>query len=138
MHLRVIDDILFIWTDTETDLEKFLNELNTKHASIKFEYGISKERVTLFTMGFFGLKITKTKNNLSMKPSSQKHISFVSIACLFFCVWSLSRDITMTSFLCPRSKTYVTWKYNRICLPKTIWKCLRRYNYVFLVNHCYT
>ena len=53
MHLRVIDDILFTWTDTETNLEKFLNELNTKHASIKFEYGISKERVNIIHHGLF-------------------------------------------------------------------------------------
>ena len=32
------------------------------------------------------IKISKTKNNLSMKLSSQKHISFVFIVCLFWCL----------------------------------------------------
>ena len=45
IYLRFIDDIFFIWTDSKTDIEKFLNELNTKHPSIKFEYEISKERI---------------------------------------------------------------------------------------------
>ena len=61
----------------------------------------------LFTMGFFSLcshgggrrggwsqsvqtppplKISNTKNDLSVKLSSQKHVSFVSIVCLFSCL----------------------------------------------------
>ena len=45
-HLRVIDDILFIWTGNKKDLIKFLNEPNTKHKSIKFEYQMSKTSIT--------------------------------------------------------------------------------------------
>ena len=40
--LRFIDDVFFIWTDSKTDLEKFLDEFNTKHLLIKLEYEISK------------------------------------------------------------------------------------------------
>ena len=43
-YLRFIDNIFFIWRGNKTDLEKFLNELNTKRPSIKFEYVILKER----------------------------------------------------------------------------------------------
>ena len=39
-------DIFFIWTSSKADLEKCLNELNAKHPSIKFEYEISKERIS--------------------------------------------------------------------------------------------
>ena len=46
MYLRFIDDIFFIWTGSKIDLEKFLNELNSKHSSIKFEYEILKERIS--------------------------------------------------------------------------------------------
>ena len=45
IYLRFIDDIFFISTGNKTDLEKFSNELNTKHRSIKLEYEISKERI---------------------------------------------------------------------------------------------
>ena len=48
IYLRFIDDIFFIWTGSKTDPEKFLNELNTKHPSIKFQYEISKERIFVF------------------------------------------------------------------------------------------
>ena len=43
IYLGFIDDIFFIWRDSKTDLENFLNQLNAKHLSIKFEYKISKE-----------------------------------------------------------------------------------------------
>ena len=36
-----------MWTGYKTDLERFLNELNTKYPSIKFEYEISKQRISL-------------------------------------------------------------------------------------------
>ena len=41
-----IDDIFFKWTGSRTDLKNFLNKLNAKHASIKFGYEISKERIS--------------------------------------------------------------------------------------------
>ena len=46
IHFRFIGDIFFIWTVSKTNLEICLNELNAKHASIKFEYEISKERIS--------------------------------------------------------------------------------------------
>ena len=45
-YFRFIDNIFFIWTGSTADLENFLNELNAKHPSIKFEYKISKERIS--------------------------------------------------------------------------------------------
>ena len=40
-------------------------------------------------------EISKTKNDLSMKLSSQKHVSFAPLfAC--FRIWFVSRDVTMT------------------------------------------
>ena len=41
LYLRFIDDIFMIWTKSEKDLIEFLNELNTKHTSIKFEFKYS-------------------------------------------------------------------------------------------------
>ena len=47
------------------------------------------------------LKISKTKQDLSMKLSSQKHVSFVSIVCLFSCLvcvtWCDYDVISMTT-----------------------------------------
>ena len=41
-YFRSIDDIFSIWTGSKNVLIKFLNELNTKHSTIKFEFEISK------------------------------------------------------------------------------------------------
>ena len=34
----LIDDVFFIWTDSEGNLERFLKELNGFHPSIKFTF----------------------------------------------------------------------------------------------------
>ena len=62
IYLTFIDDIFFIRTGSKTDLEKNLNELNTKHPSIKFEYKTSKERIS-----FLDTKIYIKNNNLQTK-----------------------------------------------------------------------
>ena len=41
-YLGFIDDIFFIWTGSKDQLITFLNNLNTKHNSIKFEWKISQ------------------------------------------------------------------------------------------------
>ena len=41
---RFIDDILFIWTESEESLEKFLQDLNKFHPNLKFTYEKSKEK----------------------------------------------------------------------------------------------
>ena len=43
LYLRIIDDIFMIWTKLEKDLIEFLNELNRKHTSTKFEFKYSKQ-----------------------------------------------------------------------------------------------
>ena len=40
-YLRFINDIFFIWTGSKDQLITFLNNLNTKHNSINFEYKVS-------------------------------------------------------------------------------------------------
>ena len=42
---RFIDDIFFIWTDSEKKLQKCLKELNRFHPSIKFTFEKSKIEV---------------------------------------------------------------------------------------------
>ena len=38
LFLRYIDDIFRLWTKSEKQLKDFMNELNQKHPSIKFDY----------------------------------------------------------------------------------------------------
>ena len=44
-YLRFIEDIFFIWTGSQDQLITFLNDLNTKHISINFEYKISQSSI---------------------------------------------------------------------------------------------
>ena len=64
---KFIDDIFFIWTGSKTDVENFLNELNTKHPSIKFEYDISKEGIS-----FLDIKIYIKNSELHTKIFRKK------------------------------------------------------------------
>ena len=63
----MIDDIFFIWKGSKTDLENFLNKLNTKHPSIEFEYEISKERIS-----FLDTEIYIKNNKLHTKIFRKK------------------------------------------------------------------
>ena len=67
IYLRFIDDIFFMWTGSKSDLEKVLNELTTKHPSIKFEYEISKERIS-----FLDTEINIKNNKLHTKIFRKK------------------------------------------------------------------
>ena len=67
IYFRFIDAIFFIWTGSKTDLDKFLNELNAKHPSIKFEYEISKERIS-----FLDTEIYIKNNKLHTKIFRKK------------------------------------------------------------------
>ena len=50
--LGFIDDLFMIWTDTEEELLKFINELNQKHKTIKFDFKYSKTKIVfLYVLG---------------------------------------------------------------------------------------
>ena len=46
LYLRYIDDIFMIWTGTKQELLIFLENLNSKHKTIKFEHNISHSRIS--------------------------------------------------------------------------------------------
>ena len=48
--LRYIDDIVFIWTDSEEELKKFMGELNSFDTNIKFTYVYSDKRVSFLDL----------------------------------------------------------------------------------------
>ena len=45
IYLRFIDDIFFMWTGSQKDLENLLNKLNAERRSIKFKCKVSKETI---------------------------------------------------------------------------------------------
>ena len=45
LYTRFKDDIFLIWTDGETSLLKFIEEINSVHPSIKFDCQYSKRKI---------------------------------------------------------------------------------------------
>ena len=58
--LRYIDDIFFIWTHGEKELEKFMSSFNSFFPNLKFTYESSKKDIS-----FLDLKFSLSKNKLS-------------------------------------------------------------------------
>ena len=61
----LIDDVFFIWTDSEGNLERFLKELNGFHPSIKFTFEKSEIKVN-----FLHVVIKINSGRLSTDPCS--------------------------------------------------------------------
>ena len=74
VYLRFIDDIFFIWTGNKKDLMKFLNELNSKDESFKFEHRISKTNLTLLDNAIC-IKNNKLYSKIYKKPPIVKYFS---------------------------------------------------------------
>ena len=60
-----------MWTGSKTDLEKFLNELNGKHPSIKFEYEISKEGISFLDTEIY-IKNNKLRTKVFRKKADRQ------------------------------------------------------------------
>ena len=56
---RYIDDIFFIWSHGEQELQRFLEELNKTHTNLKFTYESSKEKIS-----FLDLSVSFCNGNL--------------------------------------------------------------------------
>ena len=68
LYLRFIDDIFMIWTKSEKYLIEFLNELNTKHTSIKFEFKYSRQQIE-----FLDTLVCKLQTTLYKKPTDRQN-----------------------------------------------------------------
>ena len=50
---RFIDDIFCVWPHTRTELDRFLEELNLHHPTIKFTWEVSQEAVTFLDLDIY-------------------------------------------------------------------------------------
>ena len=77
---RFIDDIFFIWTDSETNLNKFLEDLNELHPNLKFTYEKSRKKLTdnkIATDLYCKLKESHQFLNFDLCPAKHIKISIV-------------------------------------------------------------
>ena len=75
---RFVDDIFFIWTDSEENLNKFLKDLNEFHPNLKFTYEKSKEKINFLDL-VIKLKDGKIVTDLYCKPTdSHQYLNYDS------------------------------------------------------------
>ena len=67
IFMDYIDDVFFIWTDSEENLERFLKELNGFHSSVKFILEKSKMKVNSLDTDV-KIKNGRLNTNLYSKP----------------------------------------------------------------------
>ena len=65
---RLIDDIFFVFKDSEENLNKFLKDLNEFHPNVKFIYEKSKEEINFLDL-FIKLTDGKIVTDLYCKPT---------------------------------------------------------------------
>ena len=71
-HLRFLDYIFFVWIGSKDQLITFLNDLNTKHNSIKFEYKISQSSIPFLDMQAY-IKINKLYTKIHRKETDRQN-----------------------------------------------------------------
>ena len=77
IYLRFIDDIFFMWTGSQKDLENLLNKLNAELPSIKFKCKVSKEIIlfsrhqNIYEKQQTTYQIFRKKTNAQAFPNSQ-------------------------------------------------------------------
>ena len=69
IYLRYIDNIFMVWIKSESELRHFMNKINQKHQSIKFDFKFSKESIEfLDTLVYIDSK-NRLQTTLYKKPT---------------------------------------------------------------------
>ena len=69
IYLRYIDDIFIVWIKSESELRKFMNEINQKHQSIKFDFKSSKENIEFLDTLVYINSNNRLQTTLYKKPT---------------------------------------------------------------------
>ena len=72
LYLQYIDDIFMIWTRTKQELLIFLEKLNNKHKTIKFEHNISNSNISVLDTLIYKDKNNTLQTTLYRKPTDQQ------------------------------------------------------------------
>ena len=77
-YVRVIDDIFFVWIVSKNRFIPFLNKLNTKHDSTKFEYQILKSKMSILDTNVYS-KRNKFYKNIYLRKKDTQRLHHVSL-----------------------------------------------------------
>ena len=72
-YCRYIDDIFFLWNDTEENLIHFASKLNKEHPSIKFDWKHSKNNINFLDTVIYKDKNNKLQTKLYTKPTDKRN-----------------------------------------------------------------
>ena len=75
LWLRYIDDVFMMWTGSEQELIEFLNYMNEAHATIKFTWSWSKEKVNYLDVQVINNQ-GKIETDLYTKPTDKHQYLF--------------------------------------------------------------
>ena len=76
IYLRFIDDLFFIWTGSKEQFFRTLDELNTKHDPIKFEYKISKTSISFLDTEVY-IKNNKIYTKIYRKQTDRQSFLYI-------------------------------------------------------------
>ena len=123
---RFIDDIFFIWTDSEKNLNKFLKDLNEFHPNLKFTYEKSKEKINFLDLV---IKLTDGKiiTDLYCKPTDSHqylhydscHAEHIKRSIIFSQTLRLKRICSQKSDLDSHVKELKNW-FNKRSYPAKV------------------
>ena len=124
---RFIDDIFFIWTDSEENLNKFLKDLNEFHPNLKFTYEKSKEKIIFLGVA---IKLTNGKivTDLYYKPTDSYqylhhdscHAEHIKRSIIFSQTLRLDRICSQKSYVDSHVKELKNWFSKRGYQAKVI------------------
>ena len=80
IYLRYVDDIFMVWIKSESELRKFMNEINQKHQSIKFDLKFSKENIELLDTSVYIDSNSRLQTTLYKKPTDCQNYLHVKSA----------------------------------------------------------
>ena len=72
LYLQYIDDMFVTWTGIKQELHIFLEKLNSKHKTIKFEHNISSSSISFLNTLIYQRKNNTLQTTLYRKPTNQQ------------------------------------------------------------------
>ena len=82
-YLRYIEDFFMVWIKSESELRHFLNEINQKHQSVKFDFKFSKESIEFLDTSVYIDRKNRLQTTLYKKPTDCQNYLHAKSAHLF-------------------------------------------------------
>ena len=123
---RFIDDIFFIWTDSERNLSKLLKDLNEFYPNLKFTYDISKEKINLFDGKIVTDLYCKPTDSHQYLHYDSRHAEHIKRSMIFSQTLRLKRICSQKSDLDSHVKELKNWFSKRGYPAKVICEQVNR------------